>query len=158
MSAFFLGLSVAAAIAAFTIRAEHAGSKSEYALWAIAIVCLLISAVFALHNYLQRKRNRRIRDRLAAFSIHGQGLVRKCHDLAKSQADPPDEDIDRWNAEAVEYLAHELGSDYAMRFVSHHGLPMGVTVLAPPYSTCESAVKGRLARLNEFMTELANRV
>jgi len=158
MSAFFLGLSVAAAIGAFTIHPDHAGSNSEHALWAIAIVCLLISVAFAVHSYLEKKRNRRIRDRLALFSIQGQGLIRECHDRAKSQADPPDEEIDKWNAEAVDYLADELGNDYAMRFVSHHGLPMGLTVLFPPYSKCESAVKGRLARLNEFMTELANRV
>jgi len=157
MSAFFLGLAAAAIISAFTIHPEHAGSSSEYGLWAMAVVCLLMSGVFAIRNYRGNKRNRRIRDRVALFAVQGQSVVQMCHDRARNQTDPPDQEVDSWNENVVDYLADELGSDYVMRFVSHHGLPMGLTVLLPPYSRCESAVKARLARLNEFMAELAKR-
>jgi hypothetical protein len=122
----------------------------------MAGACLLLSAAFAVVNRRQRKRNRRIRERLAVFAIQGRDLIQKCHARAKGQADPPDEELNKWNEEAVDYLTNELGSDYAMRFISHHGLPTGFTVLGPPYSGYESAVETRLARLNEFMAELAN--
>ena len=158
MSAFFLGLAAAAIIGALTIHPEHAGSNSEYGLWGMAVVCLLISGVFAVRNHQGNKRSRRIRDHLTLFAVQGQSLIHVCHDTAKNQTDPPDQAVDEWNKSVVDYLADELGSDYVMRFASHHGLPMGVTVLRSPYSGCESAVKARLARLNEFMAELSKRV
>jgi len=157
MSIFFLGLAVAAIIGALTIHPEHAGSYSEYGLWAIAVFCLLMSGVFAVRDYRGNKRNRRILDYLALFAAQGQSLIQKCHDRARDQTDPPDQEVGNWKNNVVDYLADELGSDYVMRFVSHHGLPVGLTMLSPPYSTCESAVKPRLARLNEFMAELAKK-
>jgi predicted MFS family arabinose efflux permease len=71
MSIFFLGLAVAAIIGALTIHPEHAGSYSEYGLWAIAVFCLLMSGVFAVRDYRGNKRNRRILDYLALFAAQG---------------------------------------------------------------------------------------
>ncbi len=54
-----------------------------------------------------------------------------------------------------EHLEEKLGADYAVRFDNPAGLPTGFTVLSQPYSDIESHVKSRLARLSEFMKELA---
>jgi hypothetical protein len=100
-------------------------------------------------------RRREIRIKLAAYTQAGQRLISLCHAAAKVRAQAPMDAANEWSQIVYEYLEGKLGSDYAVRFDSPSGLPMGTTVLAPPYSAIESHVKSRLARLGEFMKELA---
>jgi hypothetical protein len=60
-----------------------------------------------------------------------------------------------WAEKTYKYLEANLGRDYAERFQSHEGLPIGVTTLSGMQATVESFLKTRLARLNQFLTELA---
>lgn len=154
MALFFLGLAFAAMIGALSLHPEHAGSRSEYALWGIAAVCFAVSASFAVRNCLARGKAARRRQRIAVFAMQGQLIIQMCHDAASAHSPPPEDKANEWQGAVCEYLVDHLSPEYMVRFLSHHGLPTGLTVLSPPYSSVEGTLKARCARLNEFLKEL----
>jgi hypothetical protein len=100
-------------------------------------------------------RLREIRIKLATYTQAGQRVISLCHAADKVRAQAPMDAANEWSQTVYGYLEEKLGSDYAVRFDSPAGLPTGMTVLYPPYSDIEGHVKSRLARLGEFMMELA---
>ncbi len=143
-------------IGALSIHPDHAGSKSEYALIASFILFLGLTVVSAAVAYRAKGKRAAISRRLAEFVRSGQEIISRCHDTAKSRDPAPDGEARTWADDTFNYLRDELGAAYAIRFDNPNGLPMGMTVLGPPYSQAESLVKWHLARVHEIMTELAS--
>lgn len=128
--------------------------------WIIFALALALCLTFeAAHRELTRSSqgsNREIRNKLAAYALSGQSLINHIHESMRAKDDqPPWDELNEWDGEVIDYLQANLGDDYAVRFGSHAGLPTGTTTLWPPFSGAESQIKTRVARLNEFMKELA---
>ena len=100
--------------------------------------------------------NKELRDHLAIYAISGDAILSHIHVAARTPEPTPSwDEIQEWDHEVVGYLQSNLGNDYAVRFGSHAGLPTGFTSLRGEFSSAETQIKTRLARLNEFMKELA---
>ncbi len=151
------GLAVAALIAAVNLHPDHSGSKSEYLLVALFVALSLLAIFTGAGTYLAKRKRNRASNRLAAYVQHGEEIIRRCHETATSQEPAPTEEANAWANEIYGYLYKELGPPYAVRFNNPAGLPIGTTILMPPYSHMEGGVKFRSARLHEIMTELAGK-
>lgn len=97
-----------------------------------------------------------MRIRLAIYVQYGQQIIEQCHFTERRLLPVPDGWANAWGQAVSENLASDLGDDFAVRFNNGAGLPIGMTVLAPPYSRVEGYVRIRMARLTEFMQELAS--
>lgn len=148
------GFSLATLTLGITLHPDHAGAKSEYALYVLSGLGALASVGFGALIYRWSERKRSIRLKLAQFSLEGRDIVTECHEAARNNSPAPDDEADGWNARVAEYLQQHLGDDYAVRFMDHSGLPLGMTILSPPYSHIEGYVRGARARLTEFMKEI----
>lgn len=138
------------------------GSPDQY--WFAVLVGLglgvmmlaLVGLRFAVYDEQRAEaRLREIRIKLAAYTQAGQRVISLCHAAAKVRAQAPMDAATEWSQTVYGYLEEKLGPDYAVRFDSPAGLPTGFTFLSGPYSDIEGHVKSRLARLGEFMMELA---
>ncbi len=99
-----------------------------------------------------------LRDGLAALMLEGQAVRRRL-----ASTDEPFEtlepDIGAWALKTETWLQTNLGTSYIARFRNGAGLPMGAFVMRREPNTKEGPLNGfmsvRLARLNEFITELS---
>jgi hypothetical protein len=120
-----------------------------------ASIAIIIGAIWAVVGWVKerkrKKRQKEIRDTISQLFIEGNELKNRCFE---KNTKAPVEETEQWNEKAVKYLEANLGRDYAERFQSHEGLPVGVTTLSGMQANVESFIKTRLARLNEFLSEL----
>ena len=145
-----------------TVALASLGSPDQYwfaVLFGLGLGVMIVAVAglgFAVRDEQRaRIRLREIRLQLAAHTQAGQRVISLCHAAAKVRAQAPENAVEEWGQMVFGYLQEKLGDDYAVRFDNPAGLPTGFTVLSRPYSDIESYVKSRLARLGEFMKELA---
>ncbi len=120
-----------------------------------ASIAIVIGGFFAIKSWYRGRRKKQVRQRIRAtltnLSEEGRNILRKCFE---KNSEAPEDETNLWATKVYNYLEANLGRDYAMRFESHEGLPIGLTTLSGMHSTVESYIKTRLARLNEFLSEL----
>lgn len=129
----------------------------------LAVFGLFIAQFFAFHKLRVERDNlkqplndkakrRAMRETLAEFLKEGEQIKRQCRN--EKEKAPKKEALD-WAEKVAKYLTENLGSDYEATFYNSDGLPVGFTVLSSPeHQNIEAYMKFRIARLQQFLTEL----
>jgi len=99
-----------------------------------------------------RVRRRQWSATLATFVTEGNRLMERCND---ETVPPPEAEAEAWASRVEEFLVENFGQGYVARFRNGAGLPAGVTTIRSiPHRQLWGGLRVRMARLNEFITEL----
>ena len=120
-----------------------------------ASIAIVVGVFFAIRSWRRDRRKKKVRqikrDTLVNLLEEGRTILTKCFE---KNSEAPEEETNLWGNKVYNYLEANLGKDYAVRFESHEGLPIGLTTLSGMHARAEGFIKTRLARLNEFLSEL----
>ncbi len=123
--------------------------------WILLSLGLGIATALTYHELRMQKvhleKHRKTRQDLGGFLSEGMQIKNKCYD---KDTEAPVEEADQWSEKIFRYLDATLGNDYAQRFKSHEGLPVGITTLSGKQARVGAYISSRLARLNQFLAEL----
>ena len=103
------------------------------------------------HKFGSRKQAARVA--LGEFLEEGRGLKVRC---ANEQEQRPEKETDEWAGRVEEFLLQELDESYIARFRNSAGLPMSAnSIRSIPHRNLWGGINSRLARLEQFLAELA---
>jgi len=102
------------------------------------------------HKFGSRRQATRIA--LGEFLEEGRELDVKCHNMEEP---PPLDEADDWDNRVEAFLREELDQSYVARYPNHEGLPTSFTSLRGEHRNLSGAIGTRLARLEQFLGELA---
>ena len=150
------------AVSLTTAQKPENGAYAVISTWMLGLAVLVLGLTvvgtiwFYVSDVLLARRRKKTRTRLALFAQEGQTLLQSVYDASKANGSAPSQEADEWSGKVFEYLRDTpgLGPDFAVRFDTPQGLPMGLTTLMPPYSRVQSFVESRIARLSEVMQAL----
>jgi hypothetical protein len=133
--------------------------------WAFVgvITCRLILAPYWIWRDDQEKiaaliaashdKHKNIRIRLGEFLEQGRVLMRRC---ANEKEAAPEDEAQEWANAAEDYMRANLDESYVARFRDGSDLPLGVTTInSAPHRQLWSGIKVRVARLQQFVSEMA---
>ena len=112
----------------------------------ILVAVIMVSTI--LWNIAASTIRARKRHKLVEFVSEGQELLELC------STDPPDDRTKDWAERAQGYLGQHLGPRSVAIFGSNAGLPPLRAYTNSKDEGLELAIKIRLARLEQFLTEL----
>lgn len=120
----------------------------EFGATIFTAVIILVTTAITLWKFWNRKD---IKRRLGVFLQDGDRIRVKCSNTTEPS---PNIEADEWAEQVGKYLVKHLGEDYYARFYNSDGLPMGLTILSGEHAITESFVRFRIARLQQFLSEL----
>jgi hypothetical protein len=104
-----------------------------------------------------KEKREAIRRGLGGFIEEGQHIRQDCHQRHDMQMPAPEPEFTSWLDRLVAYLGTtpDLGSSYVARLNNPAGVQMGMTQLfREQYRSIDNAVSFRLARLEQFLSEM----
>ncbi|MFH1651554.1 MAG: hypothetical protein ABID87_05590 [Chloroflexota bacterium] len=128
------------------------GTFWEIASFFILVTVSIIGIIGWIIKFRKDRKRKRIKTTLVEYLEEGQNIKDKC--FVKGQ-EAPENEANIWTSKVYNYLKDNLGLDYAERFQSHDGLPTGFTTLSGDKARVASFLRTRIARLTEFLSELA---